>query len=161
MLLFALGVCNFDKYAPIILIPCSIVDNAGCLRSLTDICLQACFWYGWGLRYLALVGKFWLKSFITLRASTEGAARIRAAVWKLRSKEQGKKRKRILVSEVWMASNMSKRTELGSDFAFPPQLTPFHQGEPGASSGAGSTCEPSKNRSAFPQAGEPHHYITV
>lgn len=37
------------------------------------------------LLYLALVGKFWLRSFITLRASTAGAARMRAAVWKLRS----------------------------------------------------------------------------
>lgn len=35
--------------------------------------------------YLAFVGKFWLRSFMTLRASTAGAARMRAAVWKLRS----------------------------------------------------------------------------
>lgn len=35
--------------------------------------------------YLAFVGKFWLRSFMTIKASTGGAVKMRAAVWKLKS----------------------------------------------------------------------------
>lgn len=98
------GICIETKEAWEIMIAslmkcvyCGILLRFFFLLFLTNM---ACFWYGWGfLAYLAFVGKFWLKSFITLRASTGGAARIRAAVWKLRSIER-------------------KRNEMRSVFAF-------------------------------------------